>query len=373
MSPPVEPISPWQYFWLVSISTVAGGIYLWPQYLVEHTGSNGIFSLIPSIFLATLLLLFQVGFARDLHQATFLSGLRRLLPVLGLGFIFPVTAVLCLLTDLILLALYGLMMHNFYYPFTPPIVIDGAIALTTGWVAMRTLSSVARTVQFWFPIILLGVVLVVTFNAANLIHPAAVIPSPLFLVRPWLENILSTWFLYANGSVVVTLTPHVRWDRKHSAYRMVIYAMAFQGFILVMFYFICLATLGAPAVSHLYWPIVYVFTLISTQAFFIKGLGIVVIITWTVAIVLFLAVHVFCFSFNITDQTAKPAGTLIRTAVVFAMVGLMAGSTLLIPSDLVARTVLFHWLNPLDFGWAALVSPGLWLLSNLLRRRSAAQ
>lgn len=369
----VEPISRWQYFWMVAISTVAGGIYLWPQYLVQHMGPNGVFALLTSVGLATALLMLQVALAHRLNQATVLSGIRRLLPVLGIGLIFPISAITCLFTDLLLLVLYGQMMHNFFYPLTPIVVIDGLIAASAGWVAFRTLSAVARSVQFWFPIILLLTLVVVTFSIPNMTHLAALLPSSDFTLRPWVQGTISTWFLFSNSSVVITLTPHVRWTHPRQAYTTVAAAMAMQASVLLIFYVVCLTTLGAPAVSRLWWPVIYVFSLISAQAFFFKGIGVFVLITWTSAIVLYLAVHLFCLSFNLFDQMAEPATMLTRVSLVFGLVAALTLGTLFVPSELMARALVFHWVNPLSFSWAAISDPGLWLIARYRRARMVAR
>lgn len=369
MNKMAEPISPGQYMWLVAISVVAGGIYLWPQYLVTHMGSNGIYALFTTTAIAVGVTLLEVAIALNVGQPTFLASLRKILPVLGIGFVFPISVLVCLVTDAIILALYGHMMKSYFYPLTPILAVEVCIVGIAWWIAIRTLSAVARSVQFWFPIILLLLVIIMAFSSIHLRFLDALIPSPHFFIAPWLNSVASTWFLYANGSVVVTLTPHVEWKRSRDAYFTAAFAILGQGAVLLVFYVIGLATLGPNGVSHLYWPLVYIFSLVSVRTFFFKGIGAFVIMAWTSSIVLYLAVHMFCFAWSVTSDIRPPAA-MLRWGVVAAAGGLLIGATLFVPSVVQAREVLFHWVTPATLLWTLLVVPVEWFLSTRYRRRN---
>lgn len=363
-----EPISRGQYLWMVSVSVVAGGIYLWPQYLVEHAGSNGVYSLATTTAIAVAMTLLQVAIALDVPKPTFLGVLREIFPVGGLALVFPVTAGLCLATDGVILGLYGLMMKEFFYPMTPALVMDAFIVLSAVWIAGRTLSAVGRVVQFWFPIILLLFVLIVALSLKRVSFLDALTPSGHFYVAPWLNTVSCTWYTYANGAVVVTLTRHVRWKRPRDAYTTAGAAILAQATVLATFYTIGLATIGPDALSRLYWPLVYVFGLVSIHTFFLKGIGVFTVMIWTSSVVLYLTVHLFCFGWSVSGQWPR-ASAWLRWGVVGASAAAVLGVVQTVPSVLTARLLLFHYIAPADLGWVLVTAPLLWLLSVGYRRR----
>ncbi|NMP21198.1 GerAB/ArcD/ProY family transporter [Sulfobacillus harzensis] len=363
-----EPISPGQYLWLVAISVVAGGIYLWPQYLVLHMRTNGIYALLTTTAIAAGITALEVATALNVRETTFFGVLKKAVPLLGVGFVFPITALSCVLTDGVILALYGHMMQNFFYPLTPILAIEILIIAIAWWLAIRTLSALARSVQFWFPIILLLLVLITALSLPHVSFLSALLPSSHFYIAPWLVGVASTWFLYANGSVVVTLTPHVRWKRPRDAYLVAIAAILGQGAVLLLFYVMGMSTLGPDGVSHLYWPLVYTFSLVSVRTFFFKGIGAFVIMIWTSSIVLYLAVHLFCFTWNITSEFRAPKNWL-RWGIAALLAGLFLGITIVMPSVVDLRAVLFHWVTPATLLWTLVAVPIVWLLSVRVVRR----
>jgi hypothetical protein len=365
-----EPISPGQFLWVVGISVVAGGIYLWPQYVVSLMGSNGVYSLITTTAIAVGLSLAEVAVALNVQRPTFLTTLRVLMPGIGPYVIFPLTATLCLAIDAIVLVLYGLMMQSYFYPYTPRLVIDLVILLVAAWVAVRTLSAVARSVQFWFPIILLLFVFVTVLTLPHISYLTALKPSSHFYVIPWLHTVFATWFLYADGSGVITLTPHVAWKRPRDAYVTAAAAILGQGAVLLVLYMVSVTTLGPDALSHLYWPLAYIYSLVSLRSFFFQGVGAFVIIVWTSAITLYLAVHIFCFSWNLSSVVKNSARAYgLRLLSISGAVALLTVATFLLPSIVVARDVLFHWVTPVSLGWSIVIQPWLWWRSRQWRRR----
>lgn len=77
MTGPVEPISKGQFFMMVAVSVVAGGVYLWPQYLVASAGSNGLYALPVTTGIALLLTWLEVRWAETTHASPFLLTVRR--------------------------------------------------------------------------------------------------------------------------------------------------------------------------------------------------------------------------------------------------------------------------------------------------------
>ena len=347
---------------MVGISVVAAGVYVWPQFLIQQAGTNGIYTLIAITGLAMGLAALEVALALNLREPTFLSGLRKMLPFIGVGFVFPLWVVVHIAADGIILTLYGMMIRTNFYPNTPRLPMDIAILAAAIWIAGRPLASVARQVQFWFPIILILLFVVVGFGARNLDYWSPLLPSRNFLVIPWVKTIMGTWFLFSNAAVVATLTPHVRWRRPRDAYVAAMAAMGGQGMVLLMLYAIGLVTLGPDGLSRIYWPLVYVFSLISVQTFFLKGIGSFVIMVWTSTTVLYMAVHLFCFNWNVMSLSKNPP--VWWRGVVFAgSAAILLAFTLWIPSTIAAAGILFAVVSPATLAWRLVFLPPLWLLS----------
>ncbi len=351
---------------MVGISVVAAGVYVWPQYLVQQAGTNGIYTLITITGLAIALAALEVALALNLREPTFLIGLRKMLPFIGVGFVFPIWGIVHLVADGVILTLYGMMIRTNFYPNTPRLPMDTAILLAAIWIAGRPLSAVARSVQFWFPIILVLLFIVLTFSSRNLTFWSPVLPSGNFLVLPWVKTVLGTWFLFSNAAVVATLTPHVRWRRPRNAYVAAMATMGGQGVILLILYAIGLLTLGPDALSRVYWPLVYVFSLISVQTFFLKGIGSFVIMLWTSTTVLYMAVHLFCFTWNIMSLGKNPIA-LWRGVVFGGSAAAILAITMWIPSTIAAGQFLFGVVSPMTLAWRLLFLPPLWLLSRRYR------
>jgi hypothetical protein len=167
---------------------------------------------------------------------------------------------------------------------------------------------------------------------------------------------VGTWFLYANGGVVMSLLPHVRCQHPKQLKRVAWGAIGFQGVILLILFAVVVLTVGPYAGAMLHWPIVYVFSLVTVRTFFIKGVGLLITLIWSSALVLYLTVHMFCFGWNLGTvfgperyRWTVALATLATAAVAIAM-----------PSDVVARALLFNWVNPGDFGWTLVVVSTSW-------------
>jgi hypothetical protein len=312
--------------------------------------------------LAAGLTALHVWLAEQVPKDTFLGIVRQLLPVIGIGLVFPVTAAGCLATDVTILSLYGHLLRAFFYPHTPLSVLDGSIAIVAAGLAVRRLHTVARSVEFWFPIILGLLLIVVILSVPHIKYCGALRPSGHFVIRPWIRATIGTWFLYANGGLVATLTSHVRWRHARAPYRLAVGAVLMQSAILFLFYAIGLITLGPTALSKLLWPVVYIFTLVSTPTFLVQSLGLLILMTFTVTTVLYLAVHLFCFGWSVWSAWAKPPAW-IRSATVFGGTTVLWVGAIQIPSTLADRWWLFHWINPWTLGWTLLSAGALGALA----------
>lgn len=357
-----EPISQAQFGWLTGMSVVAGGVYFWPQYLVKHAGIQGVYSLATVVGIAMLLQAGEAVTAANVNAPTYLGSLARIMPLIGAGVVLPLRIGFSLVLDALVLLLYALMMEAYFYPMTPVYVFEVVIILLAGWIAIRTLAAVARSVQFWFPIVLVLFVIVTLLTAPHLRFFAALRPPPRFYVTPWVNTVIGIWYLYSSGTVASTVATHVEWTSRRNVWIISMLAVLGQGIVLFALYATTLAVLGPDALARLYWPLAYVFSLVTIPVFFFKGLGIFIVLIWTSTVVLYMAVRLFVVSWNVAELFPD-SGRRTRMIVVGALMVLVLGIATLVPSAVSARHLLNEWVSPAAFAVDIILVPISWLLS----------
>jgi hypothetical protein len=363
VSGPVERISGGQYFLIGLVSVLAGGVYLWPSYVVAVAGVNAVYAIGATTAAAILITVMQIGWVERDVEGPVGSGLRQVLGTIGAWLILPVNGVLCLGMTTVLLALYTDMLQTFFYPFTPRLVMAGAMALTATSIAIRPLATVARSVQFWFPFLFASFIAVLAMAFGNASHWVAFHPTLPINPEATGRAAISTWFLFANSGLMASIAPFVRWKRRSKARLVAGTVLVVEGGVLVLLLGIVLATLGPLAVRQLTWPIIYVLSLVSVETFFLKGVGVFSLLLWTAALVLYLTLHFYCVSWNIEALAGGPRRLYVGGLALAAMLG-----AILLTSVVEAEQMLFRFLNPLDFGWAALTTPMVWVVARLRLR-----
>lgn len=361
MNRPVEPISRSQFFLLVMVSIVAGGVYLWPEYLVQKAGGDALWSLLTTLLVAIGLTLLQVLWAVMVDRSTYFEALQATWGPVCLWFMVPITVILTLGGVSILVALFVNMLSTFFYPETPAVVLAGIIMGAGFVIAIRPLATVARIVQFWFPLVLLSVLVIVVLSLGNIRFYTPLLPSSELAIPAWARASLGTWFLYANGGLVTSLVPHVRWRGKPRPALWAMLAIALQGAILLLLYGLIMTTLGPTAVSRLTWPIIYLFGLVMLRTSFIQGIGMFVMINWTIAIVLYIGVNAFWVGWNVESVTgATDSGRRWMVSVISLLVLVAA---LQFPSDIAEKDALFRFYNPISFVWTAGLGIASWCVA----------
>jgi hypothetical protein len=234
------------------------------------------------------------------------------------------------------------------------------------FIGSRSWAVVARNAQFWVPICLLGLVFAMLTALSNAAHPAALLPRfPL----PWtgtLEGTVGSWFLFVNGGLAAGLSTSVRWRRRPRMGPLVLVGALTVGALLLGLLGLVLATLGPSATATLAWPIVYLFDLVTFPNFIVPGLALIVVLVWTVAMVLALAVHLAHISQNATVLVRAP-----RAAYVAALGVVLVVVSVAVPSVTEARRVLFGGIDPVYLGFVLLVVPPTFVVGLARARRRA--
>lgn len=364
----VEPISPGQFFWMMLVSLVAGGIYLWPQYTVTAAGTDASLSLVLATAVSAGNVWMQCRWAEALNVSSLVDGLRKTWGRAGAAFILATSGALILALDGILLSLYGDLLRTFFYPLTPRAVMVALVAAIVCWIAMRSVSVVARNVQFWTPIAVLGLLVVVLLSLPNVHHLAAIRPEVPIAWQGTVHGTVGAWFLFSNGGVAAGFATTIRWAKRSRTSELVLASVGVQGLLLLALLLLVLATLGPSAVSTLTWPIIYVFDLVVLRAFFVTGTGILLVLVWTVAMVLFLSVHIAHLS-----QNAEVLVGGSRRFYVALFGAILIAASMFFRSLIEAKMVLFDWVDPIYLGYVVLVVPPTFIVGMRRARRGASQ
>lgn len=128
-----EPISRSQYFFLLAMALVAGGVYIWPQFLVLAAGQNAAYAIIASSILGGMAIWLKTAWVGYAAGQTYVSALRSTWGKLLMWPVLAIFAVLYLLLTMTLLALFGQLMGNTFFQFSSEWVIKALVAGSAGW------------------------------------------------------------------------------------------------------------------------------------------------------------------------------------------------------------------------------------------------
>jgi len=363
---PVEPISRSQFFFITAVSVIAGGIYIWPQAVLADAGLDAPWVILLSISSALAIVWLQTAWPAGLPGATALSRMRWIWGWLRWPLYFGVIS-LYLVLDGSLTSLFSQMLKTEFYPMTPL----WAFSLTTlglaGWLGAKSLAEFARNVQWWYPFLISALLLLAFMALGNLHQTDALRPSTIIALSPIIKGLISTMFLWVQGDLVVTMGIRVRDTSWNQIRRWAFGAIGLQGVVLILTYIVVVGSLGPTVPQMLEWPAIYVFSNLTVPTLFISKPGLVIIITWVIALILNIGSHLACLSLNIQDGLSlSNRGRIVTVWVLVLSVALI---TLQIPTPLVARHIVLYWVNPgviLVTGSFSLMSP---LVARWWRRR----
>ncbi len=205
-----EPISRSQYFFLLAMALVAGGVYIWPQFLVLAAGQNAAYAIIASSILGGMAIWLKTAWVGYAAGQTYVSALRSTWGKLLMWPVLAIFAVLYLLLTMTLLALFGQLMGNTFFQFSSEWVIKALVAGSAGWIASKSLTVLARKVQCWY-VIILGLTMILTMMGLR--HAtlwASVWPVAPFRLSSILVGALNVWYLWTEFGLITTLSRHAR-------------------------------------------------------------------------------------------------------------------------------------------------------------------
>lgn len=338
-----EPISRAQYFFLLAMALLAGGVYIWPQSVVLAAGQNAPYAIVASGALAATAVWLKTSWAGFAAGDTYVSALRNTWGRVLMWPILAVFLVLQLILAMTLLALFGQLMGNAFFQFSSQWLIKAVIAGTAGWIASKSLNVLARNVQFWYMVMLVLTLVLTAMGLRDASLWTSIWPTAPFRLSPILFGILNVWYLWAEFGLITTLARHVRGTTLGQIRTIALGVIAMQTGILLVLFVLTEASLGPQALEALQWPLVFVFSNIDVSDFFISRIGGLVTIIWTAGMTFNLAIHIFSFSMNL--QEALGFSELGRKWVVGAVTVLVWAGAAEIYTPMLASMILTDIVN----------------------------
>lgn len=340
-----------EYGFFIAFAIVTGAVYIWPQALLVTAGPGALWAVIGSILL---------GFGMNglgllwLHWSPKGILVDRLRPWGPLRWpILALHALLCLGLDAALVALLAQMLAAVFYPQTPLWLMESLVIGLAGWFASQPLATLARNLQFWFPLLAATFFLLISLNIGHLHQTWAWRPGPWPGLSVWGRAVLGTWFLWKQNEVMLTVAPFVRPPQLRVIRRVTWIALGFQAIVLVVIYGTTVGTLGPQAVQLLRWPLVYVLSNLSSHTFYLSRPGLLILVTWTGAMVFFVSTHLFCTGLNVSrllthSYRASPVVVSVSSA-------LIALAAFAITTPTQATNLVMEIFNPIDLSFSAIV------------------
>ncbi len=339
--PPV--VTPGQLVSVIVVVALAGGVYVWPSWLVRMAGPGTLWGLAASIGVAFAATGLRLAWGHMVPAPDYASRLVATWGPLLTWPLFALSRLTGLLLDGTLLALYGNMLRAEFYPLTPTIVLISLIVGAAVWIGGKSVTDVARNVQFWS--LFLGVSVVALLALAlPLGHDwLALTPSLSTPGTSILHGVSLTGYLWVQGETLMTFGGAMKGGMRQSG-PAALAAVALGGALLVVLFVTVIAVLGPDAVSRLFWPIVYTFSVIVVRLSVVTHLGLFILFLWTVGMVMYLVVRSYAATANTVRLLLWAPSR--RRWLLGAYAVMVVGVAMALQSTLTASTLLETVLSP---------------------------
>lgn len=359
-------ISAAQFATMVTSAYLGLGIFYFPRPLVSAAGRSGIYGLWLDGLVAGGLMWLMFRANRVVPTET-LSEYGPQLLGKPLGFLiagFTIAYHVALAISAAIL--YSFVIGNIFLPTTPIWAIDGAMTVTAAYLALSGTAGLARTLQAAYLPTLVVAAFSVVLAISLIHHPVLLIPSGDLAVMPILEGAYRQFLIFIGFEASVTLYPYVRDGDRRTAERYSFYALIGVVVVLTGIYEITLSIFGPALVTQLRWPLAATYGVISVPGFFISKLGTLLIVLWTIVIVAFMALRLWCLGHDVNALFPHPSTKTFQWGVVIMALTVMVMAPL-IPNAKIDDILSTTYLIPLGLGYLAGV-PLLILVAARLRR-----
>ncbi len=293
-------VSALQFATMVTAGYVALGVFYFPRQAVSAAGREGIWCIVLD-GLATFVLMHLVFRVNRLIPNETLSSFAPKLFGKPLGFILAVYTIVYHLSLAISAAvLFSFVLGNIFLPDTPIWAIDGALTVTSLYIAWGGTAALARTLQgSYMPIAVLTFLTgIVTVTLVR--HPLLLLPPDHFTLLPILKGAFREYIVFIGFQLSVTLYPFVRNEQRRQAEYYSYIGLAVIVGVMLISYEVIMATFGPAFIPSLRWPVISLLRILSLKGFFIDKFGMLVVALWTIVVAAFVSVRMWCLAHDIT-------------------------------------------------------------------------
>ncbi|MCY0879110.1 MAG: GerAB/ArcD/ProY family transporter [Firmicutes bacterium] len=369
MSDRMPRISAGQFATMITAGYLGLGIFYFPRPLVEDAGRVGLYGLWLDGLAAFLLMKLIFAMGRLIPNET-LSGFSAALlskPVSWLLALYTIVYHLALAISAVVL--FSFVLGNIFLPSTPIWAISGALTLTSAYMAYGGVLALARTLQASYIPLLVLTIFSVSMATLSIRHPSLLLPTTDVSLLPLVDGAYHQFVIFIGFQLSVTLYPFVKNGEQRQAERYSVLALAGIVLALSLEYEVIMAVFGPDAIDRLRWPLASTYRIISLSGFYISKLGTLLIVLWTIVIVAFVAVRLWCLAHDLSAMAPR------RLSYELAL-GLMTLATILgtlpFPNAKVANLLNEHYLLPLGLAYLVLV-PGTVMVVGKLRPQATRQ
>ncbi|MCY0900327.1 MAG: GerAB/ArcD/ProY family transporter [Firmicutes bacterium] len=352
-------ISAGQFATMITAGYLGLGIFYFPRPLVVDAGRYGLYGLWLDGFAALILMRFVFAMGHLIPNET-LSGFSPALlskPVSWLLGFYTIAYHISLAISAVIL--FSFVLGNIFLPSTPIWAISAALTLTSAYMAYGGVQALARTLQASYIPLLVLTILSVSMAALSIRHPALLIPTTDVALVPLVEGAYHQFVIFIGFQLSVTLYPFVKNTERQQAERYSLLALVGIVLALSMEYEVIMAVFGPNAITELRWPLASTYRIISLSGFYISKLGTLLIVLWTIVIVAFVSVRLWCLAHDLSAMAPR----FKYEAALGLMTLLTIGGCLLFPNAKVADLLNEHYLLPLGLAYLVLVPSTVMLVA----------
>ena len=292
-------ISGLQFATTVTAGYMAMGVFYFPRELVTSAGRDGIWAFWLEGGLTYLLMRLIFALNRILPNETLGEFAPKILSK-PLGIILGIyTALYHLALGASAAVLFGYVLSNIFLPDTPVWAIIASMVLTATYMASLGISSLARTLQAGYIPMAILTFLTLILALSVIRHPVLLLPPVNIRAIPILQGAYREYFLFIGFEVTVTLYPFTRNTDRRQGERFAYWGLALIMIAGTILYEGIMATFGPAFIPLLRWPVVSIMRVLSLSGFFVSKWGMLVVVLWTIAVVSFIAIRLWCLAHDL--------------------------------------------------------------------------
>lgn len=343
-----------QFATIVTAGYVGMGIFYFPGPLVQAAGRAAVWGLWLDGLLAFMLMRLVFRMDRLVPNDTLSAFASKLLSkplgvVVGLA-----TTVYHLMLVCVAVVVFSGVLHNVFLPKTPMWALNALLTLTATYVCWAGATALARTLQASYVPVALLTLLSLVIALSSVQHPSLFLPGQDIPLLGLASGAYHQFFIFIGFEVSVTLYPYVSDKDRKKAEQYSYWALAGVMMILTLQYEIVMAVFGPQVIDTLRWPLVSTYRIISLNGFYISKVGTLAIVFWSIVIVAFAAVRLWCLSHDFQALSLMLVSLRYRTSLLIMTALAIIGEALL-SGALTSDVWIYRYMVPVGLAYLVLI------------------